>query len=84
MAEKKPTFEESLNELEEIISELEAGDLPLDQMIERCEKAVEMHELCCKTLQRSKKRIDILLKDKVGKLKAQPFQPGQDEDGESE
>ncbi|MFW6107808.1 MAG: exodeoxyribonuclease VII small subunit [bacterium] len=73
MGKKKPTFEESLDELESIIAELETGDLPLDKMIERYEKGVKALELCRKVLDDAEKRIEILLKDKDGKLRAEPF-----------
>ncbi|MFO7899472.1 MAG: exodeoxyribonuclease VII small subunit [Planctomycetota bacterium] len=81
MAEKEPTFEESLDELEAIIAELETGDLPLDEMIERYEKGVKALELCRKVLDDAEKRIEILLKDKDGELQAEPFDTEEAEDG---
>ena len=41
-AEKKPTFEEQLNQLDGIISGLEKGSMPLDKMIEQYKKGIEL------------------------------------------
>ncbi len=75
MGKKQPAFEESLAELEAIISELESGDLPLDKMTERYEKGVRALELCRKVLDQAEKKIEILVKGEDGELRAQPFEP---------
>ena len=76
MGKKTPKFEDSLAELESIIAELEAGELPLDTMMERYEKGVKALELCRKVLDEAEKRIEVLVKDKNGKLQAASFEPG--------
>jgi len=75
MAKKKPSFEESLADLEGIITELESGELTLDKMMERCEKGVKALELCRNVLDEAEKKIEILVKSKDGELKAEPFEP---------
>jgi len=79
MGKKKRSFEESLTELEAIIAELEGGDLPLDTMIARYETGVRALEACRKVLDDAEKRIELLVKDKDGKPKTEPFQSAQDE-----
>jgi len=63
---KKKTFEESLNELEEIAAELEAGDLPLENAIAKYEQGVKAYKACRKFLDDARKRIEILVKDEQG------------------
>ena len=79
MAKKQPKFEESLAELEAIIAELEGGELPLDQMMDRYEKGMKALELCRKVLAEAEKKIEILIKSQDGELKAEPFEPNADE-----
>ena len=79
MAKKKPTFEESLAELETIMAELESGELPLDKMMERYEKGVKALQLCRKVLDDAEKKIELLVKTKNGELETEPF-PAESED----
>jgi exodeoxyribonuclease VII small subunit len=79
MAKKKPMFEDSLEELEGIIDELESGELPLDKMIERYERGVETLELCRKVLDEAEKKIEVLVKRSDGKVETEPFDPDADE-----
>ena len=79
MVKKKQSFEESLVELEAVITELEAGELPLDKMLERYEKGVKALGLCRKLLDEAEKKIELLVKDKDGKLKPEPFEPAAEE-----
>ena len=79
MGKKQPKFEESLAELEAIITELEGGELPLDEMMARYEKGVKALELCRKMLDEAEKKIEILVKGEDGKLKAKPFAPAAEE-----
>ena len=80
MAQKKepaehadaPSFEQSLDELESIVRELEAGDMPLERALELFEKGVGLSESCRKRLQDAETKIEVLLK-KGRTLEAQPF-----------
>ena len=72
MAEKK--FEAALARLEEIVKELETGDLPLEQSLKLYEEGIKLSRLCNKRLEDAERRVEILLKDKNGTVKAQPFE----------
>lgn len=72
MAEKK--FEESLARLEEIVKELESGDLSLDLSLKLFEEGIKLSRVCNKRLEDAERRVEILLKDKAGAITAQPFQ----------
>ena len=72
MAEKK--FEAALARLEEIVKELETGDLPLEHSLKLYEEGIKLSRLCNKRLEDAERRVEILLKDKNGTVKAQPFE----------
>jgi exodeoxyribonuclease VII small subunit len=72
MAEKK--FEDALARLEEIVKELESGDLPLEQSLKMFEEGIKLSRICNKRLEDAERRVEILLKDKAGTIVAQPFQ----------
>ncbi len=72
MAEKK--FEDALARLEEIVKELESGDLPLEQSLKMFEEGIKLSRICNKRLEEAERRVEILLKDKSGTIVAQPFQ----------
>ncbi len=72
MAEKK--FEAALARLEEIVQELEKGDIPLDQSLKLFEEGIKLSRVCNKRLEEAERRVEILLKDKNGTIKAEPFE----------
>ena len=72
MAEKK--FEASLARLEEIVQELEKGDLPLEQSLKLFEEGIKLSRICTKRLEDAERKVEILLKDKEGNIVAQPFE----------
>jgi len=72
MAEKK--FETALARLEEIVSQLEQGDLPLEQSLKLFEEGVKLARLCTVRLEEAERKVEQLLKDKAGKLMKAPFE----------
>ncbi|HSA77334.1 MAG TPA: exodeoxyribonuclease VII small subunit [Nitrospirota bacterium] len=72
MAEKK--FEAALARLEEIVKELETGDLPLEQSLKLFEEGIKLSRLCNRRLEEAERRVEILLKSKNGTVTAQPFE----------
>lgn len=72
MAEKK--FEAALERLEEIVQELERGDLPLEQSLKLFEEGIKLSRICNKRLEEAERKVEILLKDKNGAIKAEPFE----------
>jgi exodeoxyribonuclease VII small subunit len=71
MAEKK--FEAALARLEDIVKELETGDLPLEQSLKLFEEGIKLSRICHKRLEEAERRVEILLKDKTGAITTQPF-----------
>lgn len=72
MAEKK--FETSLSRLEEIVTELEGGELPLEQSLKLFEEGIKLARICNVRLEEAERKVEILLKDKAGKMTAKPFE----------
>ena len=68
------SFETSLDELEKVVKELEAGDLPLERSLELFERGVGLSEACRKQLEDAETRVEMLIR-KEGKLTAEPFRP---------
>jgi exodeoxyribonuclease VII small subunit len=81
----EPTFEGSLKRLEEIVAQLEGNTLDLEQSLAIFEEGVRLVRFCASRLDEAERRIEILLADKGGRLRAAPF-PEEPEDvaGEAE
>ena len=58
----QPGFEASLEELEKIVQQMEAGELPLEKSLELFERGVGLSDTCRKQLDEAETRIEILLK----------------------
>jgi len=71
MAEMK--FEEGLKKLERIVGDLEKGDLPLDESLEKYEEGIRLSKLCAKKLEAAKKKVEVLLKSDDGSFDLKPF-----------
>lgn len=71
MAEK--SFEQSLKQLEQIVQDLENGDLPLERALKKFEDGIELSKYCSYKLDETEKRITLLLKEQNGKITEKPF-----------
>jgi len=67
------TFEEAINELEEIVQKLEKGELPLEESIEYFQRGIELSRDCTKKLDEIEKRITILIENEDGELVEEAF-----------
>ena len=76
----KKTFEQSLKQLEEIVAELESGDLSLEAAIKKFEEGMELSRFCTHKLEETERRVTILMKDSGGNVVEKPFAPREDED----
>ena len=69
----KQTFEGAMKRLEQIVQDLESGDLSLEKTIKKFEEGVQLSKICSKKLDETEKKINILLQDKEGNLFESPF-----------
>jgi len=58
----KKSFEEALDQLEQITKDLEEGDLPLEDSLKHFDEGVKLAAYCNKKLGDAQKKVDILLK----------------------
>lgn len=61
-------FESALEELEEVVEQLESGELSLEDSLSAFEKGVGLVRFCNQKLSEVEKKIELLVKDKEGKL----------------
>ena len=66
-------FEDSLARLEQIVSQLETGNLPLEDSLKVFEEGIALARRCAKYLGDAEQRIEILTKDEGGALGSKPF-----------
>ena len=66
--EKELSFEESLNNLEEIVKKLETGEVPLDDAINEFNKAMKLAKSCDDKLKITEEAITKLVTD-TGEIK---------------
>ncbi len=67
------TFEESLKQLEKIVDQLERGDLPLEESIRLFEDGVRLSTACKQELDAAEGKVQILMKERDGSMRAEPF-----------
>ncbi|MBO5143317.1 MAG: exodeoxyribonuclease VII small subunit [Clostridia bacterium] len=74
MKSKDLTFEEAIENLEKIVTELESGELPLDKSVENFKKGMELSNYCSKLLDDAEKTISILVEKQDGTMKEENFE----------
>jgi len=67
------TFEKALAELEQIVAKLEKGGISLNESLALFEKGVKMSRFLKSELDKAERKVEILLKDEKGKLRAEEF-----------
>jgi exodeoxyribonuclease VII small subunit len=68
-----PSFEESLKKLESTVDQLEKGDLPLEDSLRLFEEGVGLSAVCKQELDAAEGKVQILIKQRDGSLKPEPF-----------
>jgi exodeoxyribonuclease VII small subunit len=66
-------FEKALSRLETIVTELEAGELSLDDSLKIFEEGVKLSKTCLKMLDDAECKVEILVQDKDGRKRIQAF-----------
>ena len=64
--QQKLSFEQAMEKLEQIVSAIEAGDVPLEESIERYAEGIELVKQCRAILDRAEKKIQLLGKGDDG------------------
>ncbi len=78
MSDKKElNFEEAMEKLEKISTELEDGKLTLDESVEKFEEGMKLSKVCNDILEKAEKKITMLVRDGED-LKEVDFVPNED------
>ncbi len=73
-------FEKKLTDLESIVQRLEQGDLPLEESVRLFEEGMKLSDDCKKELDSAEGRVQLLIDQGGGKMKAQPLDVETDEE----
>ncbi|MBE7034923.1 MAG: exodeoxyribonuclease VII small subunit [Ruminococcaceae bacterium] len=72
MAEKK-TFEKTMQELEEVVLALEAGQIELEQALVLYEKGIKLSKTCQKILDQAEQKVVRLTENEDGTMTEEAF-----------
>ncbi len=70
---KKPSFEESIKRLEEIVRTLEKGDTPLENSIKLFEEGIKLSGVCNTLLENAEQKVTKLIKSDDGQVVEEPM-----------
>ncbi len=63
---KKFNLEKALSDLEDLVEELESGDLPLEKAMKKFEEGIKLTRGCQEALKDAEQKVEILLKSAGG------------------
>ena len=63
---KSVNLEKALSDLEEIVEELESGDLPLEKAMKKFEEGIKLTRNCQAALKEAEQKVEILLQSAGG------------------
>ena len=73
-------FEQAMARLETIVSELEKGELSLDESLKIFEEGIKLSKTCLKMLDDAERKVEILIQDKDGKKRLRAFNFDEEDD----
>ena len=74
MARKKLSFEEAMKRMEEIVSHLEKGDIPLEESIRLFEEGSGLLALCSSQLEEAEQKVSLLRRGDDDETEEIPFE----------
>ena len=77
MARKKEqTFEEALSQLEQIVSEIEGGEMPLADLMAKYSEGIKLSDFCVKSLKRAEETMDLLVTETADGVRQEELRIG--------
>jgi exodeoxyribonuclease VII small subunit len=70
---KEKSFEEAINRLENVVMELEEGELSLEDALKKFEEGIELSRFCTQKLTHAEEKVERLLKNAQGEFKTKPL-----------
>ena len=77
---KKFNLEKALADLEELVEELESGDLPLEKAMKKFEDGIKLTRSCQTALKDAEQKVEVLLKGAGGEETLEDFDVDTDDD----
>lgn len=74
MAEKKLTFEEAMERLEEIVNSMEQGEAPLEESLALFSEGAKLVKQCSTMLDKAEQQVTKLTKSADGVPREMPFE----------
>jgi len=71
MAQQK--FEDAMKRLEDVVENLESGELSLKDSLQIFEEGMKLVSFCSKKLEEAEQKVTMLIKESNGKYTHQPF-----------
>jgi len=69
------TFEQAIQRLEKIVADMEAAELPLEDVLKKYEEGTYLVRFCNLKLEEAEKKIELLTKKSDGTIALEPFEP---------
>lgn len=80
MAKKsQPRFEKALEELEQIVERMEAGEISLEESLKQFERGIRLTRTCQQALREAEQRVQQLVEEN-GETSLEPFQSDEDQE----
>ena len=77
MARKKEmAFEDALGALEQIVAEIETGELPLADLMAKYSEGIKLSDFCMKPLKRAEETMELLVKETADGVTEEKLQIG--------
>ena len=77
MARKKEqTFEEALSQLEQLVSEIEGGEMPLADLMAKYSEGIKLSDFCVKSLKRAEETMDLLVTETADGVREEELRIG--------
>ncbi len=70
---REKSFEEALRRLENIVRELEEGELSLEEALSKFEEGIRLSRFCTQKLTQAEEKVKKLIKTAEGEFKIQPL-----------
>ena len=78
------TFESAIQRLEKIVADMEAAELPLEDVLKKYEEGTRLVRFCNQKLDEAEKKIEILTKKTDGSVALGPFEVERGESSEED
>ncbi|MNI60321.1 Exodeoxyribonuclease 7 small subunit [compost metagenome] len=76
--EQEMSFEEAMKQLEDVVSQLEHGDVPLEKAIDLFQTGMKLSQLCGQKLSQVERKIEMIVEEGID-ISKKPFVPQTEE-----